>query len=60
MSAAAILEAAARLRTLDEVVRWGAAERPALRVVDVVAQDEYTHDVVLGGTGGGFLVFDTT
>ena len=30
-------------------------------VVDVVVQDEYTHDVVLGGRADGlFLVYDTT
>ena len=29
-------------------------------VVDVVVQDEYTHDVVLGGRGGLFFVYDTT
>jgi hypothetical protein len=29
-------------------------------VVDVVVQDEYTHDVVLGGRGPLFFVYDTT
>ena len=46
-------EAAAKLDTLEDVLRWGA------HVVEVVVQDEYTHDVI-AQHAGGFLVFDTT
>jgi hypothetical protein len=41
-------------RTLEDVVRWRGGE-----IVDVVVQDEYTHDVIVV-TGAGFVVFDTT
>jgi hypothetical protein len=46
---------ATRLDTLEDVLHWGG------HVVDVVVQDEFTHDVIaVIGSGGGFLVFDTT
>jgi hypothetical protein len=46
-------------KTLEDVLRWGGD------VVDVIVQDEYTHDVIVayaggGGPSAGFLVFDTT
>jgi hypothetical protein len=44
--------------TLEEVVRWGLPL--GYEVVEVVTQDEYTHDVVLAWQDGRFLVFDTT
>ncbi len=45
------------LRTLEEVLGWAQARGHAL--VDVVTQDEYTHDVVVAA-GARWLVFDTT
>ncbi|HSR99963.1 MAG TPA: hypothetical protein VLM79_23070 [Kofleriaceae bacterium] len=40
--------------TLEDVVRWGGGA-----IVDVVVQDEYTHDVIVA-TATCFVVFDTT
>ena len=40
--------------TLEDVVR-----DPALALVDVIVQDEFTHDVIVKAKDG-FLVFDTT
>jgi len=55
------IEAAfASQRTLEEVVRWGLAQKPARLVERVVVQDEYTHDVVLRDPSGVYLVYDTT
>jgi hypothetical protein len=50
------LASVTRLATLEDVLRWGGD------VLEVVVQDEYTHDVVVRAPGGGdgFLVFDTT
>lgn len=49
------LTSATRLRTLEELLRWGGD------VIDVIVQDEYTHDVVARGKASpAFLVFDTT
>ena len=43
------------LDTLEDVLHWGGD------VLEVVVQDEYTHDVVVvRGRADGFLVFDTT
>lgn len=46
-----------RLKTLEDVLAWCRANRA--NVVDVVVQDEFTHDVIVEEPGG-FLVFDTT
>ncbi len=50
----------ARLGCLADVVRWGMEADPVRLIVDVVVQDEYTHDVVLDYGEGLHLVFDTT
>jgi hypothetical protein len=47
-------------RTLEDVVRWGLAQRPARLVERVVVQDEYTHDVMIAWRDGLYLVYDTT
>jgi hypothetical protein len=44
----------ARLTALADAIA-----RPELALVDVVAQDEYTHDVVFRAPTG-FVVFDAT
>lgn len=44
-------------RILADVVRWCAARHQP--IVDVVTQDEYTHDVVVPW-GARWLVYDTT
>lgn len=43
-----------KFSTLEDVVRWSS------EVVDVVVQDEYTHDVIVRGPGQAFVVFDST
>ncbi|WP_428267620.1 hypothetical protein [Haliangium sp.] len=52
--------AVARHDTLAEVIRWGVAQKPPCVVVDVVVQDEFTHDVILPYRDGLHLVYDTT
>jgi hypothetical protein len=46
-----------KLKTLEEVLAWARALGHAL--VEVVTQDEYTHDVVVAA-GARWVVFDTT
>jgi hypothetical protein len=41
------------------VIRWAFAQSPPCQIVDVVVQDEFTHDVVLA-CGAFWLVYDTT
>ena len=48
------------LGTLAEVIRWGLSLSPERSVVDVVIQDEYTHDVVMDWDDDRHLVFNTT
>jgi hypothetical protein len=43
-----------KFATLEEILRWGEAE-----LVEVITQDEYTHDVVMAWNGR-YLVYDTT
>jgi hypothetical protein len=52
--------AVAHLTSLDRVVAWARGLRPAGRVEEFVAQDEFTHDVVLRLSQGRYLVLDTT
>jgi hypothetical protein len=54
------LALAARLATLEDVIGFGFAQRPAWQLVDVIVQDEFTHDVIVAGPAPAFLVFDTT
>lgn len=51
---------ATRLATLEELLRFGFAQRPSWELIDVIVQDEYTHDVIIRGPEPAFLVFDTT
>ena len=48
------------LGILAEVVTWGLAQRPPCLVSDVIAQDEFTNDVVVPYRHGLHLVFDCT
>lgn len=57
---AAIEALVASQETLEDVVREGLARSPPVLVAAVVAQDEYTLDVVLPWSAGVFLVYDVT
>jgi hypothetical protein len=54
----AAVRLAAELPTLGEVLRFGFAQQPSWELVDVIVQDEFTHDVIVAGPA--FVVFDTT
>lgn len=45
--------------SLADVIAWGVRQVPEALVVDVIVQDEFSHDVVVAW-GGHHLVFDTT
>ncbi len=49
---------AEQLRTLEDLLPWCHAHGAEL--VEIVVQDEFTHDVVVRERGGGYLSFDTT
>lgn len=50
--------------TLQEVVVWGGAQQPPVLLIETIAQDEFTHDVMArwrGATGAELtLVFGAT
>ncbi len=46
--------ATSRLETLEDVLH------ARYDVIEVIVQDEYTHDVVTRGRDGHYVVFDTT
>jgi hypothetical protein len=56
----ALGEAIRPLMTLADVLAWARSSTPAWSVVEIVTQDEYTHDVVLASLGQPYLAFDTT
>lgn len=59
-----LLAAVEKLDSLEDVIRWGFAHRPAFEIVEVIVQDEFTHDVVMSAPSvddaTAYLVFDTT
>jgi hypothetical protein len=57
--AADILSEVEHYRTLEDVMRWAFARKPPAEFAGVVAQDEFTHDVILKAATDVFLVFDT-
>ena len=56
---ASLRAALAGFSMLEDVVRWSYSRSPP-RSIDVVVQDEYSHDVLLPWESGRYLVFDTT
>ncbi len=54
------LASATGLDTLEDVIRWGLAQAPAMMILEIVVQDEYNHDVIVGAAGAATLCFDTT
>ena len=51
------LELAAGLATLEDVLAWALPR--GYELLEVLVQDEYTHDVIVRA-GASFVVFDTT
>ena len=55
-----ILSEAQSFHTLEGALKWAFARSPRGELAGVVAQDEFTHDVVVRIAADIFLVFDTT
>jgi hypothetical protein len=60
MDHATLLAEVSGFESLGPVIRWAIARTPPAEFVDVVIQDEFTHDVVVRVEPSVFLVFDTT
>jgi hypothetical protein len=46
--------------TLQDVVAWGRTQTPPVLLIESIAQDEYTHDVIATWREGSVLVFGST
>lgn len=56
-----MIETLRAMKTLHELLRWGFEQTPKLEVVDVVIQDEYSHDLIAKlGDQASYYAFDTT
>jgi hypothetical protein len=55
-----LAEELASQRTIKHALDWLAAHDPPLRMLDVVAQDEYCHDILATGPDGLVLAYDCT
>jgi hypothetical protein len=55
---AALRDALEPITTLEDVVRWGLGASPSHDIVEVVTQDEFTHDVIVRWRDDAYLVFD--
>jgi hypothetical protein len=60
MGKAELLQALEALETLGQVLRWNLAQSPRAEFVNVVVQDEYTHDVVVRISDRSYAVYATT
>jgi hypothetical protein len=60
MARTPILDEVEPLETLAGVLKWAFAQGPPAEIVAVVAQDEFTLDVVVRAAPDAFLAFDTT
>ena len=55
-----ILKEVETLGSLEQAMNWAFARKPAAKLVEVVTQDEFTHDIVIRVDDDLFLNFDTT
>jgi hypothetical protein len=60
MNEATLRDDVGRIGSIAEAVRWAAARVPPAAFVNAVAQDEFTHDVVVRVGRRAYVVFDTT
>lgn len=57
---AALAHELPRFGTLEEFVAWGRAQRPPALLLETIAQDEFTHDVIVPWRDGLTLVLSAT
>ncbi|MEZ4389686.1 MAG: hypothetical protein R3A48_01220 [Polyangiales bacterium] len=57
---AALADVVREHSSLARVVQWSLAQGADRALVDVVVQDEFTHDVVLRWSDALYLVYDAT
>lgn len=55
-----LAEALAEQRSIKQALDWLVCRQPPATFTDLVAQDEFSHDVLASLAGGLWLVYDTT
>jgi hypothetical protein len=60
MTQASLIQTLESLQTLGQVLRWNLAQNPRAEFVNVVVQDEYTHDIIVRISDQRFAVFAAT
>lgn len=58
--AASLASVVTSVGTLQGIVAWGQQQAPPVLLIDSIAQDEYTHDVIASWREGLILVFGAT
>jgi hypothetical protein len=56
----ALIRDAESIRSLVDAMHWARSRTPPAAFVDAIAQDEFTHDVVLRVAEDAFVVLDTS
>ncbi len=56
----ALLRDAESIRSLVDAMKWAQSKIPPATFIDAIAQDEFTHDVVLRVAEDAFVVLDTS
>ncbi len=49
-----------RQRSIKHALDWLTAHRPPLTLTDILAQDEFSHDILVEYLDGLWLVYDTS
>ena len=60
MTHESVLDEVSGVRSMLEALSWAATRQPPALFLEAVAQDEFTHDIVVRVTPHVFVVFDTT
>ena len=55
-----ILSEVESFRSLEQAMLWAFAQKPPAELINVVTQDEFTHDIVIRVSPEVFLLLDTT
>jgi len=55
-----LLSAVRQHKGLDDIFAWGRVQSPPVHPVDVIKQDEFTHDVLVPLPSARWLVYATT
>ena len=56
----ALAEVVTRRRGQDQIFAWGRTQSPPIHPVDVIKQDEFTHDVLVPLPENRWLVYGAT